>query len=63
MKSIPIRPLSVTRDLRTDDQRGKWAAIEQARADAALEEEWRRRVRRNPKEVASLPRRIQEASR
>lgn len=55
---IRIRPF--TRDIRTAEQRARGAAVEQDRADIALEAEWRRRVRANPKERAALARRLSE---
>lgn len=55
---MKFRLLPFTRDLRTSDQQARGAAIEQERADLALEAEWRRRVRANPKEVAALARRL-----
>lgn len=57
---MKFRLLPFTRDLRTADQRARGAAIEQERADLAMESEWRRRVRENPKEVSALPRRVRE---
>lgn len=55
---MKTRILPVTRDLRDAAQLGRWSAIEQERADLALEAEWRRRVRENPKERAALARRL-----
>jgi hypothetical protein len=60
---MKTRLLPFTRDIRTADQRARGAAIEQERADLALEAEWRRRVRANPKEVSAITRRLAEVSR
>ncbi len=57
---IRFRILPLTRDLRAV---ADTAGLEQARADATIEAEWRRRVRENRKERAALSRRIAEVSR
>lgn len=57
---MKIRILPFTRDIRTSEQRARGAAVAQERADLALEAEWRRRVRANPKERAALARRLSE---
>lgn len=49
-----ILPFSL--ELRDRDLVCRGAAIEQIRADQALESEWRRRVRANPKEQARIQR-------
>jgi hypothetical protein len=60
---MKFRLLPFTRDLRSPDLVARGAAIDQERADQALEAEWRRRVSVNPKERAAMPRRIVEVSR
>ena len=56
---MKTRLLQLTRDLRNPADA---AALEQVRADAAIESEWRRRVRENPKERAALARRMAQVN-
>ena len=55
-REISIRPMPISRDLRSPQLQAHGAALEQAVADIRLEQEWRRRVRANSKEQARIRR-------
>lgn len=47
MAGVRVRVLPISKDLRGPEELARWAAIEQERADQALEALWRKGVREN----------------